>query len=833
MTILWGRSMKRWISKQAGMIIAPQNRLRAQSGSGTVNKDDFLDDEEKKEDTLDFKIKTSPQGGMEVEKQKRGEKTQEPEKTVPPVERGKDDKEFSLSDDRFDSDSLFEDKPAGKLRKEDHLSLFDDDPDEELAQKPSSSDLFSDNQSLGKKPESKPAEKSSKPKQDDFLKELFGDSKTGLEEEAEEKKGIYFRKKVTGEVVGPFDEGEIEKLMLNGVISEEDDISYDGFSWTSSDGSLQPKTTSRPSPSYGLSLDDDEGEAFDSLSFDKGPGMSDTGVFKDAANEFEDTSFTSAGAQNQHVDHIFIPDEFSEEKMEKTGHSKKSKKGRKGDSPVLFYAVLTFSTLIVLGLIGGGFYYYLKYVKGTQGDILDNISESIAVNTGTLVDVRESLNKDLPDDYINSVGILKQYLKSEDSAPSAVGLDGQVKFNLLISYNRRLEPSATLNEKIDAAMKKAPGNLDLTKAKALSLYESKMFDEALVLIQPFAESSDQEIFYILGLIAQAKKDMQKAEMFFNQGFMQGGGKNSKIIYALAEMKYRNGDAQSAMAFLNRIIADNPNYLKAHLLKASIIMNIEGKLEEADSFLKSVSANIISKAEDFQKADYYHKLATVAHKRGLMKEAVGYYEKAVEINKTDTSSITTIADFYVQISNSSKAMEYYDMALKIDPKYPPAILGKTEIYILLGQNDKVYLEIAKLDIKSIVDAPALIRLGRIYYKIGDKGKSMEFYDLAIKSNPSLIEPYLAKVVILLEFKKIKEIDAIAAVVEKLGQETYAFNLIKAVVQHEEANYKRAEEYFKKAAERNTTGDERVFYYYGVFPDGSAELSRIVKNARKGI
>jgi len=787
-----------------------------------VNKDDFLEDEETKEDTLDFKIKTPPQ---------------EPEKTVPPVEKRKDDNEFSLSNDRFDGDSLFEDKPSDKLKKEDHLSLFDDDPDEEIAGEPvktaDSSDLFSDAKSPETKVERGPAEKSSKPGQDDFLKELFGDAKTGFEEE-EEKKGIYFRKKSTGEVVGPFDEAEIENLMLNAVISEEDDISYDGFSWSSSDGSLQPKTESKSSPRYGLSLDDEEGEAFDSISFDQDRGISETGVFKDAANEFEDTSFTSVGGQNQNVDHIFIPDDFSEDKMEKTGHQKKSKKERKGDSPVLFYAVLSFSTMIVLGLIGGGFYYYLKYVKGTQGDILDNISESIAVNTGTLVDVRDALNKDLPDDYINSIGILKQYLKSEDSAPSAVGLDGQVKFNLLISYNRRLEPSATLNEKIDAALKKAPANLDLIKAKALSLYESKMFDEALVLIQPFAESSDQEIFYILGLIAQAKKDVQKAEMFFNQGFMQGGGKNSKIIYALAEMKYRNGDAQSAMAFLNRIISDNPNYLKAYLFKAGIIMNTDNKLEEAEKFLKGVSTMIISKAEDFQKADYYQKLATIAHKRGLMKEAVGYYEKAVEINKTDTSSIATIADFYVQISNSSKAMEYYEMALKIDPKFPPAILGKTEIFILLGQNDKVYLELAKLDIKSVVDAQFLIRLGRIYYKIGDKGKSMEFYDLAIKSNPSLVEPYLAKVVILLEFKKIKEIDAIAAVVEKLGKETYAFNLIKAVVQHEEANYKRAEEYFKKAVERNTAGDDRVFFYYGLFlfdQQNYRESSKMLEKAYK--
>jgi predicted Zn finger-like uncharacterized protein len=280
------------------------SEISQSSANKPVNKDEFLDDEEKKEDTLDFKIKTTPQGGIEVEKK------------APAVQNVKDDKEFSLSDERFDGDSLFDDKPSVKQRRADSFSLFDDDPDEEIAekpaQKPASSDLFSDDQIFGKKTDIKPPEKSQKPGQDDFLKELFGDSKPVSEKE--DKKGIYFRKKITGEVVGPFDEAEVESLMLNGVISEEDDISYDGFSWTSGDGSLQPKTSSSSSSSYGLSLDDDEGEAFDSINFDKAQSTSETGVFKDAANEFEDTSFTSAGAQNQNIDHIFIPDEFSEDK---------------------------------------------------------------------------------------------------------------------------------------------------------------------------------------------------------------------------------------------------------------------------------------------------------------------------------------------------------------------------------------------------------------------------------------------------------------------------------------------------------------------------------------
>lgn len=719
-------------------------------------------------------------------------------------------KEFSFFDD--EKNDLFEDEQEGDSVGDDPLSLFEDNSVEKGSSVPFDSGLFSD-ANHAEKSQEQSVSGGEEQEYDQFLKDLFGDAQaidksdqgkvkqSKIEEKSEG--GVYFRKKETGVVSGPFSEDEIEELMLGGAVSEDDDISYDGFNWISNDPTGEPHAGS-----HRAALDD-VGETFDSINFDDNLEMSDTGIFQDIVGDgLENLS------EEHSIDHVFIPDSFSDDT---TGASvlKKSKKTKKKGGSLFFYIVLSFSTLIVLGLIGGAFYYYLNFVRGTQGDILDNITESIAVNTGTLVDVREALNKDLPDDYMESVGILKQYLKSEDSAPSAVGLDAQVKFHLLISYSRRLESSAALNEKIDVALKKAPNNMDLIKGKALALYESKQFDEALVLVQPHAESNDQEIFYILGLIAQAKKEMDKAEIFFNQGFMQGGGKNLKIVYALAKMKYRNGDAQSATAFVNRIISENSNYLKAHLLKADILMNTDGKLDEADKLLKDIDPATISKAEDFQKADYYHKLATVAHKKGLVPEAIGYYEKAVEINKTDTSSITTIADFYVQISNSAKAMEYYDAALKIDPKYPSAVLGKTEVFILIGQSDRVYLELAKLDIKSVTDAPSLIRLGKIYYKIGDRGKAMEFYDLAIKSNPSLIEPYVAKAVILFELNRVKEVNDIAAAVEKLGKETYAFNLIKAVIHHEEAEYAKAQSYFIKAVERNVTGDERVFFYYGMF------------------
>jgi len=779
--------------------------------------DPLENDDDGEENTVNFKVGANPE---EAQEQQKAEKSAEPEDLGDKLD---------ISDDRFEADDLFDDGPNENIEGNQALDLFDDISDES---EDDSNSLFKDNPlSAGGKEELVSGEinDNSGEEPDAFLNDLFSQAKP-----AEKAGGIYFRKSDTGEVLGPFEESEIETLMESGVVSADDDISSDGVVWNDEPAKKEDGGDSITLGSgYDFSTEDEEDifktvEPADESDYSD-VEMADTGIFK---GEFEGTSMNTqhGGVSSDAVDHVFIPEDLSEGEHEKTGPAKNYKK-RKGNGAFAFYAVLVLSTLIVISLLGGGYYYYKNYIQTDQGDVLDNISESIAVNTGTLVDVRESLNKDIPDEYMKSLGILKQYIKKDDSAPTAVGLDGQVKFNLILSYNKRVETITTTGEKIEEAIKEAPSNIDLIKAKALYLIIKKSFDEAITIVEPFVKSNDPEIFYLLGLSASGKKDLKKAAEFFNHGFINSQGKSAKIMYSLAEMKYKNGDAQSANAFLNRIIDENKNYLKAHLLKASILMNSKDKLDEAAEFLSGIPASVISSAEDFQKAAYYQMIADVSYKRGDVTEAIKYYEKAVAINKTDIEALVKIGDFYVKTSNSSKAMQYYEKALKIDPKHPSAVLGKTEIFIQLNQKDRVYLELAKIDIKSVRDAPSLIRLGRIYDIIGDKSKSLEFYNLAIKSDPAQIESYIAKMVILLEFGKMKEINELVAIVGKLGKDSYAYNLVKAVIFHKDGEYDKARRYYNKAIERNTVGDERVYFYYGSFLYDQQKFARATKNLKR--
>ena len=706
------------------------------------------------------------------------------------------------------ADALFDDLPNetasnSSKKKSDIDSLFDDEDD----------DLFSDIS------DDKPKSKSEAA--DDFLKDLFGEKPA-----AKNNRNVYFRNKTTGKIIGPVDEAQVDDLMINGEITEDDDISYDGVNWNSGENNANAASSNSANASDGnlkASDEDKLGESFDSFIFEEGTAIHGEASLSEDIDENLDSN----------VDHVYIPDDYNETSSDQDKKLKKGKKKNRKNSSLFFYVGISVATLAVLAIIiGSAYYFYVK--RNNSADVLDNISEQIAVNTGTLADVRDALDKDLPEEYIKSIGILKQYIKPDDSAPSAVGLDGQIKLNLLISYNKKVESTSSISEKIALAIKSAPNNIDLVKAMALCLYEEKKYDDAATLLQPFADKNDQEVFYILGLLASGKHDYEKAENFFNTGFLHSGGKNVKIMYALAKMKFQNGDAQSAMAFINRIISNTPNYIKAYLLKTTILVG-EGKLSEAEKLLLGIDTNVIAKADDSLKAEYYQSLASVANNNGKIKEAVKYYEKAVEINQADTLAVTTLADYYVQISDLNKAMEYYDKALKIDVKYSAAIIGKTEIYVSLGQKEKIYLELAKLDLKTLNDPRLLSRIAKIYSNIGDKAKAIEFYDLAIKSDPSYNEPYIAKAqILLLDFNKTKELEQIVVVLEKLGKDRYPYHLIKAIVDHKNGDFKSAAEHFKIAEEKNTAGDERVFFFYGEFLKDDqkyAEASKMLNKAYK--
>ena len=697
--------------------------------------------------------------------------------------------------------------------------------------------------------------------EDEFLDDLFQDSsedtstsqinleskllKESVEKQNEEaplfasspqekdKENIFFKKRTSNEILGPFQENEVEGLLGEGVISEDDFISYDSISWEPISGGESAEVnedsviveefdfdagaksmkesgtrlsmTSKAAEQSHFEEDPFEGEGvpFQEKTQTKIGG----GMFTDAPLFDDVSTANNKSSKSSLVDHTFIPEDTF------TGRNKdyqKTRGGKRGSSG-MFFLKLVLITGFLLVMTGGGYYYY-KFHYTPNANVIDDMVNEIATNTGSLMDVREALNSDTVEDYIMSIGILKQYMNSEEVPPAAIGLDAQVKLNLILSYNKRIESMDTLKSRVDASHSENSSNLDLVKAVAYINIVDKEYDDAATLLKPYFEKNDPEVLYILGLAAAGKKNNKNAETFLNAGFIHSSGQSSKIAYALADIKQKSGDTQGAIAFLNKVISSNPYYMKAYLRKGEILIAMR-TLDESFSFVKSIKAEVVSKAQDVQKAKYYQMYGEIYRRKGNLAKAIEYYKKTVAIDKNNLESLTKLAKFFELIKNSSHALEYYEKVLKLDSSYAQAILGRAAIFVQLKTFDKAYLEIAKLNTKEMKDPLELFALADIYRQLEEKGKAMALYDKVIKLKPAMVEPYLAKMILLLEDKNLVAIRKIVDKVTKLSKGSYQYFLIKAVLYHEEAEYGKANKFFKKAIAMNTAGDARVHYYYG--------------------
>gem|GEM_PF-880633 len=647
---------------------------------------------------------------------------------------------------------------------------------------------------------------------------------------APEKKEIYLRKRQTNETLGPFPEKELAAMIARKEVGKNDFVSYDGIRWeplrdlgANAFGGGQTITASTQQPNHEPGLRDfsdatSQGGGI-KLSMNE-PGhatgskpskSANTELFNDSIDTFDDELLKKRDA----IEHTTIPEtpgglvDITAPGTTEVRPARKKKK--KKSNKALFLLKIALMLVVITSVATAAAWWYKN--RKPKADILERISETIAETTGTLSDVRESLNRDTRQDYLKSLGILKQYMRSEEVPPAVAGLDAQVKMNLLISYQKKTEPLEAVAERIDAMFDKNPDDIDLLKARALIAIAQGNADKATEIVQPFSDKNDADIMYVLGLAAKARKDTKNAETFFNAGYITSETKNNKLAFALAELKIEQGDTDGAIAFLNKIISASPYYTKAYLKKADALAYEKKNIVEAIKFLASIDANVLSQADENEKALYYAMLGDMNYRNGAVADAIESYKRVVTIDKENVKYLSELAKIYQETNQSSLALESYEKALAVDNRYVPAIIGKAEIFVRLKKYNEAFLEIAKINIDTLNEPLHLLRLGNLFQQQNEREKALQLFERAIKIDPALIDAYLGRIFIYLEMNMFDEIRKIVDNIGQLNKETHSYYLIKGILYHADGEYKKAEESFQRAQELNRQEDPRVYYYYG--------------------
>ncbi len=89
----------------------------------------------------------------------------------------------------------------------------------------------------------------------------------------------------------------------------------------------------------------------------------------------------------------------------------------------------------------------------------------------------------------------------------------------------------------------------------------------------------------------------------------------------------------------------------------------------------------------ENVDALTNLGVVYYNLGQLDEAIAQYSKAIEIAPNDADIHSNLAAAYVQTNQLEKALEEYSTAVELNPDLAEAYFGLGVVYLQLGQNDK--------------------------------------------------------------------------------------------------------------------------------------------------
>lgn len=147
--------------------------------------------------------------------------------------------------------------------------------------------------------------------------------------------------------------------------------------------------------------------------------------------------------------------------------------------------------------------------------------------------------------------------------------------------------------------------------------------------------------------------------------------------------------------------------------------------QSPDFMINTYANVWAEANATPNdAKGYMIAAAKMLKLGSFAEALGCYNRALDIDKNNIKARTFRGDIYRDWGRNQQALQEYDMALAIDPAYRDALLGKAQILVLQHKESQamdIYQDVLSRDPKNAI---ALYNAANIQAKENNLEEAMD-------------------------------------------------------------------------------------------------------------
>ncbi len=239
---------------------------------------------------------------------------------------------------------------------------------------------------------------------------------------------------------------------------------------------------------------------------------------------------------------------------------------------------------------------------------------------------------------------------------------------------------------------------------------------------------DFDLYYKIGMIYKFKGEYEKALDNLKKAYIINND-DKNVIENLAKLYYRFGDLRTSLKYYKYLLKYSENKAKIYMMLGEINYR-QGYLQDAaDNYLRAVS---LSLSPDEAKVTYIN-LGNIYYKLKSYEMALNYYNKALELDKTDSNLYYNIGLLYVAQNNFSSALRVINKGLEINPDDLKLNLLLPRIYLLNNDKDRAMIVLRDLIEKYPDNSVLYFEIAKLFYNLKKYDEALNFYKRLEKQN----------------------------------------------------------------------------------------------------
>lgn len=277
-------------------------------------------------------------------------------------------------------------------------------------------------------------------------------------------------------------------------------------------------------------------------------------------------------------------------------------------------------------------------------------------------------------------------------------------------------------------------------------------------VKKLANKEDlQEAYYKLGNICSVLSDFDKAKEAYEKALVYAPSSelSDRIKFNIAWNERRRGNFEAAIAGFEQIArsASKENLITLSWYQIAEIYRVKGDYKKAISIYQNISKgnkeSILAQLSELQIANtFLYDLKDPVRAREIFKQTEETFQgtdiaEYIKINaipkiisqyRSEGFLLLDEAKRFEQVEKYKEAIRYFDKALEISPQDSESYAGKAVVYLWMNDPDTA-LQFARKAVQLAPDNEAAItNLGYIYIQMGITSEAITEYKRFLTANP---------------------------------------------------------------------------------------------------